>query len=131
MAEPGFTWLTPVLCVNDLVKSLEHYERVLGFEVAWKWAESEAFDQPDHPTFACVRRGECCLFLCEQGQGHPGGWVCLNVSSPVELEAIHSQYQDSGADIAEAPADRSWGMREMLVRDPDGNTFRIGCQLQE
>ena len=34
------------------------------------------------------------------------------------------------ADIVEEPTDCSWGMREMLVRDPDKNTFRIGCVIE-
>ena len=33
----------------------------------------------------------------------------------------------SGANILEPPEDRTWGMRELLVADIDGNTFRIGC----
>ena len=88
MSKPGFNWVTPVLCVNDLVKSLVHYEEVLGFDVAWKWSATETFEEPSHPTFACVSRGECHVFLCEQGQGSPGSWICLNVNTREELELL-------------------------------------------
>ena len=44
---------------------------------------------------------------------------------------IFQEYQLSGADIVEDPIDKPWGMREMLVKDIDGNTFRIGCSLNE
>ncbi len=129
MARVGFTWVTPILSVFDLVKSLEHYEKVLGFEVAWKWSEKEEFDGATHPTFACVCRGEISIFLCEQGQGEPGAWMSLNVGTLDELEEIYQEYRRTEADIIEAPQDCSWGMREMLVKDLDGNTFRIGCPL--
>lgn len=130
MNKPGFSWLTPVLCVSNLPKSLEHYETVLGFDVSWKWSEGEEFNETSHPTFACVNRGDICIFLCENGQGSPGAWICLNVSSPEELQEVFVEYHNTSANIIEDPKDYSWGMREMLVKDLDGNTFRIGCQLE-
>lgn len=129
MSRVGFTWVTPVLCVSDLVKSLEHYDQVLGFEKAWAWSEKEAFDEKKRPTFACVCRGEISIFLCEKGQGNPGAWLSLNVGSLNELQEIFAEYKNSSANIIEEPQDYSWGMREMLVQDLDGNTFRIGCSL--
>ena len=131
MRSPGFCWLTPVLCVNDLPLSLAHYQDVLGFDISWKWSESDEFAEPTSPTFACVTRGECSLFLCQQGQGSPGAWICLNVPNLEALEEIFVEYKRVGADIVEQPEDRSWGMREMVVRDLDGNTFRIGCLLEQ
>lgn len=129
MSKPGFTWMTPVLCVDSVRRSLEHYKDVLGFEIAWDWSEEESFDGSDEPTFACVCRGDCTLFLCKQGQGNPGTWICLNVASMEALDEIHREYQRSGADIVQPPTDCVWGMREMEVADLDGNMFRIGCPL--
>ena len=57
MSKVGFSWVTPVLCVNDMIASLAHYEQVLGFEIAWQWSDTEAFEGPEKPTFACVCRG--------------------------------------------------------------------------
>lgn len=131
MKKPGFTWLTPVLCVTDLRKSLIHYEQVLGFEVSWQWSEDDAFEQASKPTFACVTRGDCSIFLCDNGQGNLGAWLCLNLGTLEELDQVFWEYKESGANIVEAPTDCSWGMREMLVQDLDGNVFRVGCQLEE
>ena len=127
---PQFSWMTPVLCVSDLTKSLEYYEKSLGFSISWTWSEDNAFDETAKPTFACVASGDCCLFLCEKGQGNPGSWICLNLRTRDELDAVHSQYRRSSARIVEEPVDCPWGMREMLVEDLDGNTFRIGCALE-
>lgn len=126
MSKAGFNWITPVLCVSNLSQSLKHYETVLGFDISWQWSEGEAFDEGEKPTFACVSRGEICIFLCERGQGNPGSWICLNVEDRAALDSVYREYQARTADIVEAPTDCPWGMREMLVRDPDGNTFRIG-----
>ena len=126
---PPFTWLTPVLCVNDLSASLKHYQDVLGFGVSWAWNDDEAFESPNNPTFACVYRGECSIFLCEQGQGNPGSWLCMNLDTLDLLDEVYAEYQKSGANIVEPPKDYSWGMREMIVQDIDGNTFRVGCAL--
>jgi len=124
--EPGFHWMTPVLCVHDVPKSLAYYRDVLGFAVSWQWAEDEAFDGPAHATFACVQRGDVCLFLCEQGQGQPGSWVCMNVRTRDELDELHRQYVAAGARVVRPPTDEPWGMVEMVVEDLDGNTFRMG-----
>jgi uncharacterized glyoxalase superfamily protein PhnB len=131
MSKPSFNSLTPILCVNDLVTSLKHYEKVLGFAKTWQWSEARRFDEPDMPSFACVTRGDCSVFLCEKGQGTPGAWICLNVPTRNDLDNLFKEYQASGAIILEEPKDRPWGMREMRVRDLDGNTFRIGVAVRE
>lgn len=127
--EPGFSWMSPVLCVDDLARSLTYYSDQLGFAVSWQWAEDAAFDATDHPTFACVQRGDVCLFLCERGQGNPGSWLCLNVRTRDELAALHLEYEKSGAKVVSRPTDEPWGMCEMLVEDLDGNTFRMGVPI--
>lgn len=129
MKKPGFTFITPVLWVHDMPTSLDYYEQLLGFEILWTWSEEQAFEEPAHPTFCCVKRGEYSLFLCEQGQGNPGTWICLNVNTGAELEQLYSEYQESGAKIVQPPTDEPWGMREMIVQDPDGNTFRMSCHV--
>ena len=125
----GFKAITPILCVDNVVSSLEHYSKVLGFEIEWSWSE-EGFGK-GIPTFACVKRGEVCFFLAQQNQGTPGAWASLFLDNADELDSVFQEYQLSGADIVEEPIDKPWGMREMLVKDIDGNTFRIGCSLNE
>ncbi len=122
--------MTPVLCVTHLRKSLQYYEQVLGFDSAWQWSEEEAFSEESKPTFACVNRDDISLFLCENGQGNPGSWICLNVCTLDELQTLYEEYQNAQAFILEEPKDYPWGMREMLIKDLDGNTFRIGCQIE-
>ncbi|NQZ69643.1 MAG: VOC family protein [Lentisphaeria bacterium] len=127
--KPDFKFVTPILCVNNVADSLKHYEDILGFKIEWAWSE-EGFGT-GLPTFACVVRGDISYFLAEQSQGTPGAWSSLFLDNRDDLDAIYNEYQASGAKILEAPEDKSWGMREMLVEDIDGNKFRIGCSLEE
>tara|TARA_R110002072_G_scaffold22212_4_gene77785 strand:- start:3635 stop:4036 length:402 start_codon:yes stop_codon:yes gene_type:complete len=129
MAGVGFTSSTPIFCVKDLALSLVHYRDVLGFRIPWQWSEAQAFDENAAPTFASVGRGEIEIFLCQQEQGQPGAWLFLRLASLGDLAAIQAEFEASGAKILEPPTDRPWGMREMHVADPDGNTLRIGAPL--
>ena len=124
----SFSGVTPILCVDNVARSHAHYEQVLGFAVNWQWSDDQEFEGGE-PTFACVCRGDVSIFLAQQGQGQPGAWMSLFLNSLDEVDALHEEYRAAGAKITEPPTDCPWGMREMLVEDLDGNTFRIGCQI--
>ena len=58
-------WLgrAAILRVRDLPRSLTYYLKRLGLEIARRWSEVGNSFQTGHPTFACVRRGACSIFL--------------------------------------------------------------------
>ena len=53
-----FRCAVPILSVESIAGSLEHYVEVLGFSEDWTWGEP--------PTFASVSRGNVGLFFCER-----------------------------------------------------------------
>lgn len=110
-----FECLSPILCVKNVPDSIEYYVEKLGFKKAWDWG--------DPPTFASVSRGEINLFFCQGGQGKPGTWISIFVDN---VDALHEEYQASGAIIRQPPTNFSWGMREMNVEDLDGHRLRMG-----
>lgn len=116
-----FSGVIPILRVDSVEESIEHYTKVLGFEKHWDWPDKAA-----NKTFASITNGKVELFLCEGGQGVPGTWIYYSVA---DVDALHKQYVEAKADIMEAPADKPWGMREMLVRDPDDHVLRIGTSI--
>ena len=118
-----FNGVTPILNVKSVEKSVEHYTKVLGFEKHWEWP-----DKDENTTFASITNGKVEIFLCEGGQGSSGTWVYYGVT---DVDGLHKQYQASRADIAEAPSDKPWNMREMLVRDLDGHVLRIGQGISQ
>ena len=109
----------PILAVRDLRTSIEYWQSRLGFERSWGWDAEESFGGVGH--------GEVDVFFCRGTQGHPGTWVFLEVD---DVDALHGELAERGADIHEPPVDCAWGMREMLVADPDGHRVRFATRLQ-
>jgi len=113
----SFECITPILNVSDMGKSLDYYVKALGFSIAWQWGE---------PTgFACVKRGDVEIFMCEGAQGSGACWMSIFVE---DVDSLHEDYQASGANIIQPPTNFPWGVREMNIEDPDGHRFRIGSE---
>jgi uncharacterized glyoxalase superfamily protein PhnB len=113
-----FSRVIPILNVRDVASSIEHYTRVLGFTLHWDWPRDQSAK-----TFASLCHGQAELFLCQGEQGAAGTWLYYDVE---DVDGLHQQYRAAGAELIQAPTDRPWGMREMLVRDIDGHVLRIG-----
>ena len=107
----------PIFNVRDVPASIAYYVETLGFQKEWAW------DTP--ATFACVRRDEARIFLCQDGQGAPGMWVSLFVD---DVDALYDEYTKRGAIIRQVPTSFPWGIREMNVEDPDGHRLRMGTE---
>ncbi|HVS97957.1 MAG TPA: GNAT family N-acetyltransferase, partial [Puia sp.] len=57
------------------------------------------------------------------GQGNPGTWLSIFTTDVDEyFETIRAR----GARIVSEPKTMQWGVREMLVEDPDGHRIRFG-----
>lgn len=105
----------PILSVRSVPASIDHYVHKLGFEKEWDWGAP--------PTFACVRRDQVSIFLCQGAQGAPGTWISIFVQN---VDALFEDYQRRGADIRQGPTNFPWGVREMNVQDLDGHRLRLG-----
>ena len=104
----------PILPVANMARSVEYYTSCLGFtNAAWgsEW-------------FTCVTRDGAALYLCRQGQGHPGTWAWIGVE---DAAALHDEYQASGAKVRHAPRNYEWAL-EFHVEDLDGNVLRFGSE---
>lgn len=111
MSNVAFENVTPVLRVGNLAAAIAYYTEKLGFQVRW---------QSD--VFANLGRGKCCLFLSQGDQGAGKAWVWIGVE---DVEALHAEYQASGATIRHPPSNYAWAL-EMQVEDLDGNVLRLG-----
>lgn len=103
------------LCAPDVSAAVRFYTTVLGFKEGFLWGEP--------PTFAGVDLGRMRLFL-QQGAAEPkGGSVYFMVGDADEL----FEYQRSnGVDVAVAPGDRDYGIRDYTVRDLHGYHLTFG-----
>ena len=43
-----------------------------------------------------------------------------------DADALHGEFVDAGADVVCGPEEQVYGMREFLVRDPDGHVLAFG-----
>jgi uncharacterized glyoxalase superfamily protein PhnB len=105
----------PILSVKNVSASLAYYVGKLGFTKKWDWG--------DPPSFGCVARGEVQIFLCAEVQGHPGTWMSIFLD---HVDALHEEYQRTGAIIHMPPTNMAWGVREMIVGDLDSHRLRMG-----
>jgi hypothetical protein len=94
---------------------MDYYLNKLGFRKKWDWGEP--------PTFGCVTRGKVDIFFCQGAQGRPGTRMSIFME---DVDAVHAEYQASGAIIRRPPTNMPWGTREMNVVDLDGHCFRMG-----
>jgi catechol 2,3-dioxygenase-like lactoylglutathione lyase family enzyme len=109
----AFECVTPILRVKSVTRSIDYYERKLGFRLDWRG-----------PIFASVSRGKSAIFLSEGDQGHAGAWVWVGVS---DCDAMLKEYRRTKAKIRHLPANYSWAY-EMQVEDLDGNVLRMGSE---
>ena len=105
----------PILYSSDIPRSIAYYTEVLGFENKWEW------NSP--PTFGGVRRDHVEIFFCKDGQGNPGTWLSIFVQ---DTDEYYKEIKAKGATVIEPPQTYEWGVREMLVQDPDGHRIRFG-----
>ena len=110
-----FRSAVPIFNVKDVPTSIAYYVDKLGFQKEWDWGAPA--------TFACVRRDDVSVFLCQDGQGGPGMWISVFVDN---VDVLYEAYRKSGAIIRQAPTNFPWGVREMNVEDLDGHRLRMG-----
>ena len=111
----AFQSIIPILYSSDIARSIQYYTEVLGFKDSWIWKDS--------PTFGGVSMGDVSIYFSTGGQGQPGTWLAINLD---DVDDYHRLISANGAKILNPPESYSWGMREMLVEDPDGHKIRFG-----
>ena len=122
MVYTGFTealsHVVPVLRVADAERSLEFYADQLGFRETSRYQA-----EPDLPLVISIARGGAALMLSEHAEVPAGVVVYIHTH---ELDTVFHELAARGITLELAPTDMPWGMRELRLRDPDGNTLRIG-----
>ena len=112
-----FEAAVPILNVKSVPESVVYYVETLGFRKEWDWG--------DPPNFACVRRDDVRIFLCQDGQGGAGAWISLFIH---DVDALYADYREKSAIVRQPPTNFPWGIREMNVEDLDGHRLRIGSE---
>lgn len=113
----GWLHLMPRIPVTDMNRSIAYYQEALGFRLAWRHTAGH---------LACLATGDIELLLLVPWMGDgppPPQSAYVYVEDPDQL---CDEYRQAGADIVDPVASRPYGMRDFVVRDPDGHRFTLG-----
>lgn len=108
-----------VLAVRDLERSTKYYVDVLGFRkdpihaAGWSFLTRDCFR---------LMLGECADALPAAELGDHSYIAYWNVEG---IDDLYKEIVARGAVVVSAPADKPWGLREFVLRTPDGH--RIVC----
>jgi len=120
-AKPELRGAYPQLFVADVEASCRFFVEILGFTVQFRYGE---------PAFyALVERDGARLnlrFVHEPVLDRKAEPDLLAASIPVEnIDALYEEYTAAGAPMHQALKEQPWGLRDFIVRDPDGNLLHF------
>lgn len=124
MSSTRMTSIVPSLRVAHVAQSLPLY-RALGFEVAFAFSGDEFTDRAVRTDATFVRLDAesdhpVSLFL-ERDRGTAGACVHLMAGAAKNVDRIEARVRAAGYEPELGATDQAWGLREMHVRDDDGN----------
>lgn len=122
--------VVPILKVTDMGAAIDFYCSTLGFVVDFRYSAS-----PEGPAYAGLSLDGNQIHLSTfAGDGVTGTATYCYVD---DVDALYRHFRAAGVEfsvkpdspVEEAPVDQTWGMREVYIRDPDGNTLRFGSPI--
>ena len=112
----------PVLHMTNADATEAFYCGLLGFRREFNVPASETKRDPCY--LGVSRDGAVLHFSSHAGDGVVGGVVYFLAD---DVDSLHSEFVAKNVRIHIAPVDQTWGMRELYVLDPDGNSVRFGA----
>ncbi len=117
---PSILRARSVLAVQDLARSTRYYIDVLGFtedditSPGWSFLSKDAFH---------LMLGECRDEVPAGSTGNHSWYVHLLVD---DVDGYYDEVRSRGALIINPPVTRAYGLREFIVRTPDGHRIVVG-----
>ena len=110
-----------VLAVRDLAASTRFYVEVLGFardfgdgSDGWSFISRDAVK---------LMLGEC---PDEKPAGELGNHSYVAYLLVEGIDQLYEELRTRGAEVISTPATEPWGLREFVIRTPDGHRIRFG-----
>jgi catechol 2,3-dioxygenase-like lactoylglutathione lyase family enzyme len=110
-----------VFTVTEVASSLRFFIDRLGFKIH--------FQMDDPPTYAIIERDSVSLHLMPSSQEARGLGRSSIYVFVAGVDALHDELRGRDCPIERAPENYFYGMREMSVRDPDGNRITFGQEV--
>jgi catechol 2,3-dioxygenase-like lactoylglutathione lyase family enzyme len=114
----------PILHMTNADATEAFYCGGLGFRLEF---QIPASDTQRDPCYMMLERDGAILHL----SGHDGDAVVHGAVYFLcdDVDALYAEFVANHVPIHLAPVDQTWGMREMYVLDPDGNSVRFGVPI--
>jgi predicted enzyme related to lactoylglutathione lyase len=107
--------------VHDVPRSIEFYRRALGLDPTVTMGEP--------PTFAILATDDVSMAIAQAEQPAVAAIAACYVDV-VDVEAAHRRCCDADAEITAPITTHPWGMRDFVLRDPDGHQIAVGQRIQ-
>lgn len=115
------------LAVENLAKSLDFYEKGLGWKKSAASQENIAFFQLGGIVLSLYPRQLLAedAGISEEGSGFSGITLAYNAKSENEVDEVIAKVESLGAVIVKRPQKVFWGGYSSYFRDPDGHLFEV------
>jgi uncharacterized glyoxalase superfamily protein PhnB len=123
MSAPRLTAFAAVFTVAEVAAGLRFFVERLGFAVD--------FQMDDPPSYAIIERDAVSLHLMPASQEARGLGRSSIYVFVADVDVLHDELKSRSCPIESAPEDYFYGMREMSVRDPDGNRITFGQEIRK
>jgi uncharacterized glyoxalase superfamily protein PhnB len=114
------TRVAPELPTANLQKALAYFEQKLGFRVAMQ--------MPDR-GYAIIERDGVAIHFFQDGAAEHSP-VGIHIFTP-DLEALYTEFQQSGVNFSQGILRKPWGNRDFRVRDEFGNEIKFTERLAD
>ena len=119
--DTGFASAVPVIATADVPATIRYFEQTLGFKQQWIWG--------DPPVYAGVRAGGAMLYVTHDPElastikeRRLSPDIFLWVS---DIDSVYAQHCAANAEIQEELTGRPWGVRQYVVREPNGYLLKV------
>ncbi len=121
MGMEGFSAAVPVISSADVPQTVSFLEKTLGFELQWIWGEP--------PVYAGLKAGRALLYVTHD----PDMATAIrerNLRPDIFLwitgiANVYEQHRTNGVEIVEQLSQRPWGIRQYVIREPNGYHIKI------
>ncbi len=117
-------FVSPLIVVEDMARSRQFYERLLGQKVKFDFGVDVAFE------------GDFTIHLKSHFQSLLGDAAKYPITSKAhngelyfdadDIESTYQRLQAAGVEFIEGIQEQPWGQRAMRLYDPDGHIIEIG-----
>jgi uncharacterized glyoxalase superfamily protein PhnB len=117
----NYSAAVPVIATADVSSTVRYFEQTLGFTQQWTWG--------DPPVYAGVKAGCANIYIThdpdtaaaiKERRLAPDIFLWVN-----HIDQVYDQHRAKNADIVEQLTARPWGVRQYVVREPNGYHLKV------